>query len=119
MAGIMELARSLGNGLARTDEYQAMRKAVTDSDDDRDFVELRSTLQRLEEQITADMRAGKEPEKEVAEEYETAVARMQALPVYQRLVAAQANFDKLFQKVNAEIGQGMEEAAESKIILAP
>ena len=27
MSGIMEMARSLGNALARTDEYQALRRA--------------------------------------------------------------------------------------------
>ena len=119
MAGIMEQARSLGNALARTDEYQALRRAIRDSDDDREIAELRSTLERLEGSISTSLRAGREPEQEVAEEYETAVTRLQANPTYQRLVAAQANFDKILQKVNGTIAQGMEEGAESRIILAP
>jgi len=119
MAGIMEQARSLGNALARTEEYQALRRAMKDADDDRDIVELRSALQRLEGSITADLRAGKEPEQAVAEEYETLVGRLQANATYQRLVAAQTNFDKVLQKVNGTIAQGMEEGAESRIILAP
>lgn len=119
MAGIMEQAKSLGNALARTDEYQALRRAIQSSDDDREIAELRSTLQRLEETISADLRAGKEPEKDVAEEYESAVTKLQANSTYQRLVAAQANFDKILQKVNGTIAQGMEEGAESRIILSP
>ena len=119
MASIMEQAKSLGNSLARTEEYQALRRAIKDADDDRDIAELRSTLQNLEGGIAADLRAGKEPEKEVAEEYEAAVARIQANATYQRLISAQANFDKILQKVNGTIAQGMEEGAESRIILAP
>jgi len=119
MAGIMEQARSLGNALARTEEYQALRRAIKDADNDRDIAEVRSHLQRLEGTISADLRAGKEPEQAVAEEYESVVGRLQANPTYQRLVAAQANFDKVLQKVNGTIAQGMEEGAESRIILAP
>lgn len=119
MAGIMEQARSLGNALGRTEEYQALRRAIKDGDNDREIAELRSDLQRLEGVISADLRAGKEPEASVAEEYEGVVGRLQAHPTYQRLVAAQANFDKVLQKVNGTIAQGMEEVGESRIILAP
>jgi cell fate (sporulation/competence/biofilm development) regulator YlbF (YheA/YmcA/DUF963 family) len=118
MAGIMEQARSLGNALARTDEYQALRRAMKVADDDRDIAELRSELQKLEHAISADIRAGKQPEQTAAEEYEAAVNKLQASATYQRLVAAQANFDKVLQKVNGTIAQGMEEGAESRIILA-
>lgn len=118
MSGIMEQAKSLGNALARTDEYQALRRAIKAADDEREIAELRSELQQLEGTISADLRAGKEPEKEVAEQYEAAVSKLQANGTYQRLVAAQANFDKVLQKVNGTIAQGMEEGAESRIILA-
>lgn len=118
MAGIMEQARSLGNALARTDEYQALRRAIQAADDEREIAELRSELQKLEGSISADLRAGKEPEAEVAEAYEELVSRLQANATYQRLVAAQANFDKVLQKVNGTIAQGMEEGAQSRIILA-
>lgn len=118
MAGIMEQAKSLGDALARTDEYQALRRAMKAADDDREIAELRSTLQRLEGSISADLQAGKEPEKEMAEEYEAAVNKLQANGTYQRLVSAQSNFDKILQKVNATIARGMEEGAESRIILS-
>jgi len=118
MAGIMEQARSLGDALARTDEYQALRRAMQAADDDREIVEMRTELQKLEATITADLQAGKEPEKEQAEAYESHMNRLQANATYQRVVAAQANFDKILQKVNATIAKGMEEGAESRIILS-
>lgn len=117
MAGIMEQARSLGNALARTDEFQALHRARKAMDDEREIAELVSELQRLEGSLAADLRAGKEPDKAVAEEYEANASRLQANPIYQRLVAAQANFDKVLQKVNGTIAQGMDEGAESRIIL--
>lgn len=118
MSGIMEQAKSLGNSLARTDEYQALRRAMKAADEDREIAELRSELQRVEATITTALRAGKEPEKEDAEAYEQSLMKLQASPTYQRLVAAQENFDKILQKVNGTIAQGMEEGAESRIILA-
>ncbi|MDT8340822.1 MAG: YlbF family regulator [Longimicrobiales bacterium] len=117
MSAILDQARSLGNALARTDEYQAFRRAMREADDDREIAELRSRLQKLEEVLGAEMRAGREPDSEQVREYEAEAERLQANATYQRLVAAQANFDKVLQKVNATIAQGMEEGAKSRIIL--
>ena len=118
MAGIMEMAKDLGNALARTDEYQVLKGAVGAADDDRDIAELRSTLEGLEGRIATALRGGEEPPKDVAEEYEAAVSKLQANSNYQRLVAAQANFDKVVQKVNETIAVGLQEGADSRIILA-
>ena len=119
MAGIMEQARELGNALARTEEYQALRRALKDADDDREIAEARTELERLEGVIATAIRSGKEPPKEEGEAYEAAVSRLQTNATYQRLVSAQANFEKVIQKVNGTIEKGMEEGADSRIILAP
>lgn len=118
MAGLTEMAKDLGNALARTDQYQALKRAVSAADDDREIAELRSELENLEGQIEASLRSGKEPGDEIKEAYEKAVGGLQALPAYQRLVASQANFDKVVQQVNQTIMQGLEEGAESRIILS-
>lgn len=118
MAGIMDMAKDLGNALARTDEYQALRRAAQAADDDREIAELRSTLEALEGQIAASLRAGKDPDEQVAEDYDAAASRLQANSAYQRLVAAQTNFDKIIQKVNDTITRGLAEGAESRIILS-
>jgi cell fate (sporulation/competence/biofilm development) regulator YlbF (YheA/YmcA/DUF963 family) len=118
MAGYLEKGKELGNVLGRTDEYQAVKRAIQAADEDRDLTTLRSELERLEGTIETGLRVGQEPDKETAEAYESAVSRLQANPAYQRLVAAQANFDKLMAKVNQAIAQGMEEGGSSRIILA-
>ncbi|MDT8369992.1 MAG: YlbF family regulator [Longimicrobiales bacterium] len=118
MAAILDQARQLGNALARTDEYQALRRAIQAADDDREIAELRAELERIEGPISTALRAGKEPEKEHAEAYEASVQKLQTNATYQRLVAAQTNFDKVLQKVNQTISEGIEEAQDSRIILA-
>lgn len=118
MAGIYEMARQLGGALARTEEYQALKRAMDASADDRELVELRSRMEEIEARIEASLRAGEEPSDDVKEAYGTAVERLQTLAAYQRLVAAQANFEKVMYKVNQIVAEGIEEGARSRIILS-
>ena len=118
MAGLMEQARELGGALARTDEYQNLKRVISQADDDREITELKNELQKLEGRIEAALRAGKEPDDDLKQEYESSVSKLQANSTYQRLVAAQSNFDKVVQKVNETIMKGLDEAAESRIILS-
>ena len=118
MAGIYDMARELGGALARTDEYQALKRASEAVDQDRDLVELRNQLRALEERIEASLRTGKQPEEDVAHSYEETAGELQAKPLFQRLVAAQTNFDKVMYKVNETMARGLQEGAQSKIILS-
>lgn len=118
MSGIHEMAKDLGRAMGRTEEYQALRRAIGSMGDDRELVTLRNQLEGLEGQIEASLRAGKEPEAALASEYESAVSQLQSNSTYQRLVAAQANFDKVVSKVNDTIAEGIREGGESRIILS-
>ena len=117
MSRIMEMAQELGGTIARTDEYQALRRAVDGTEEDRELNEMRSTLERLEKNIQTAIEGGEEPADEVKEEYEQAVMKLQTNSTYQRLVAAQTNFDKILIKVNQTIQEGIVAGAESRIIL--
>lgn len=117
MADIVEMARDLGRALARTDEYQALRRAISAADDDREIGELTGRLESLEERLHAALQRGEKPEAQIQAEYEGMVERLQASSTYQRLVASQANFDRVVQRVNQTIAKGLEEGAESRIIL--
>ena len=44
-----EMAERLGQSLARTEEYQALKRAIEGSGDDRELVELQNQIQALEE----------------------------------------------------------------------
>ncbi|HEX6940361.1 MAG TPA: YlbF family regulator [Longimicrobiales bacterium] len=113
----LEKARDLGRLIGQTDEYQALQRARQRLGEDRDVVALINRLAELEQGIAQSLHRGEAPEEAVREEYEQVVSRLQASPVYQGLVAAQANFDKVLGRVNEEIAHGMEAGAKSRIIL--
>ncbi len=117
MSSIQDMARDLGQTLARTDENQELRRAIDSTGDDRELAELRSTLDGLEGKIETAIRGGAEPEDDVKKGYEDAVGRLQSNPAYQRLVVAQANFDKILLKVNQLIEEGLAAGAQSRIVL--
>jgi cell fate (sporulation/competence/biofilm development) regulator YlbF (YheA/YmcA/DUF963 family) len=114
---ISEKARELGRHLSQTEEYRAITSAREAMDADREMVTRLNRLLEVESSVTAAMQAGEAPEESVREEYEALFAEVQASPIYQRLVAAQSNFDKILMRVNEEISKGMEEGAKSRIIL--
>jgi len=118
MAGIYDLARDLGNALARTDEYQALKRAMQAADEDREIVELRNQIQALEDRLEAAIRANREPEQELRESYQSAAEELQSKASFQRVVAAQANFEKVMYRVNETVAAGIEEGANSRIILS-
>jgi cell fate (sporulation/competence/biofilm development) regulator YlbF (YheA/YmcA/DUF963 family) len=118
MAGIYEMARELGGALARTDEYQALKRAMDASADDRELVEIKNRLDALEAQVEASFRAGVEPNDELKKAYTDATEELQTLAGYQRLVAAQTNFEKVMYKVNQTVAEGIEAGAQSRIILS-
>jgi cell fate (sporulation/competence/biofilm development) regulator YlbF (YheA/YmcA/DUF963 family) len=117
MQEIMEMAERLGQALARTDEYQALRRAIAASGDDRELSELQTQIQELEKAMQGQLQNGEEPTAHQAEEYEGFFTGLQANASYQRLVASQANFDKVVAKVNETIHKGIQKGADSRIIL--
>lgn len=117
MAALMDMARQLGDAMARTDEYQALQRAIQSADEDRELAELKNAMGSLEERVEVALRSGQEPDDEVKQEYESTFGRLQANAAYQRLVAAQSNFDKVLMRVNETIGEGMQAGGSSRIIL--
>ncbi len=112
-----ERARELGRVLSRTDEYKAMKRANERLGEDREAVALMNRIADLEDQITSYLRAGREPSAELQEEYAQVAEQVQQQTIYQSVVAAQANFERLMARVNEEIARGIEAGDQSRIIL--
>jgi cell fate (sporulation/competence/biofilm development) regulator YlbF (YheA/YmcA/DUF963 family) len=117
MSKIEEMAKELGEALGRTEEYQAFKRAAEAVDEDRELAEIKNAIQALEAELMASLRAGQEPSDEEKDKYEELARDLQARPQYQRLVASQANFDKVLQRVNETISRGIEEGSRGRIIL--
>lgn len=109
-------AEELGRLLGQADEYKALQRADerlrADAECRARFEEVRALDQTFERYA----REGREPEPAELERYEQTVRSLQASPVYQQWVAAQANFEKVMLKVNQHIAEGIKKGAASPII---
>ncbi|PYO43928.1 MAG: hypothetical protein DMD37_10920 [Gemmatimonadetes bacterium] len=113
---IDEKAQELGRLLGQSDEYKALKRA---SERLREDAECRTKLEELERLASELERAGaggKEPTREQVEKYDQLLQSVQANPVYQQMVAAQANFEKMMARVNERIYDGIKKGSASPII---
>jgi cell fate (sporulation/competence/biofilm development) regulator YlbF (YheA/YmcA/DUF963 family) len=117
MAEIQEMAESLGQALGRTAEYRTLARAIESADNDREIVALTNEVQGLQEVLRAAAQRGEELPTAEMEQLEAAMGKLQATSVYQSVVAAQANFDRIMHRVDAAIQEGMRKGAASPIIL--
>ena len=111
-----EKAEDLGRVLGQTDEYKALRRATEALREDQAVQKVLAEAERLAQDIERVAQQGKEPTKEQVEQYDRALQSVQANPVYQQMVAAQSNFEKLMAKINARIYEGIKKGAASPII---
>ncbi|PYP09248.1 MAG: hypothetical protein DMD59_09550 [Gemmatimonadetes bacterium] len=111
-----EKAEDLGRVLGQTDEYKALRRATEALREDETVQKVLAEAERLAQDIERVAQQGKEPTKEEVEQYDKALQSVQGNPVYQQMVAAQANFEKLMAKINARIYEGIKKGAASPII---
>lgn len=118
MEAINERAREVGRLLAQTDEYRALKRANEQIGDDRETVTLLNRAGELQESLAQVLRGGGAPTQEQQDEYEGVLSELERRSAYQRVVASQANFDRLMMRVNEEIARGIQSGEESRIILS-
>jgi cell fate (sporulation/competence/biofilm development) regulator YlbF (YheA/YmcA/DUF963 family) len=111
-----EKALELGRLLGQSEEYRALVRATDRMKDDAQVQQVLTEVERLAQEMERSAQAGREPTKEQVEQYDRALQAAQGNPVYQQVVAAQANFEKLMAKVNARIYEGLKKGAASPII---
>ena len=117
MEAIKEKAREIGRMLSRTAEYAAIKRANERLGEDREAVTAMNRLSDLEDEITACLRSGREPPTTLQEEYAQIAEQIQQRTVYQAVVAAQSNFERLMGSINEEIARGIDAGEQSRIIL--
>ncbi|PYP51424.1 MAG: hypothetical protein DMD45_08175 [Gemmatimonadetes bacterium] len=113
---IDEKAQELGRLLGQSDEYKTLLRASDRMKEDAICKQLLADVERIAQEIERATQEGREPAKEQVERYDRALQSVQANAVYQQVVAAQANFEKMMAKVNARIYDGMKQGAASPII---
>ena len=114
---MLEKAKDVGRLLGQSDQYKALQRARQQLNEDREAVELVNRLAELERDLQGSLQQGQEPTEEQQKEYEEAFSKLQSGSTYQALVAAQSNFDRVLQKVNEQIGEGIDAGSKSSIIM--
>jgi cell fate (sporulation/competence/biofilm development) regulator YlbF (YheA/YmcA/DUF963 family) len=113
---ILKRAEDLGRLVGQSEEYQALRRASDRMMADPGLTKSLERLQRLQLEIHERLDRGEQPPAETQDELDRLMGTVQANPLYQGIVVAQAGFDKLMGRVNDQILGGIKLGAESRII---
>ncbi|HEX5970714.1 MAG TPA: YlbF family regulator [Gemmatimonadaceae bacterium] len=113
---IEDKAKELGRLIGQSPEYQAVKRANDALSQDTAAVALLRQMEQLRINAQQMIQRGERPTEEMEKELDGLLGQVQGQAVYQRLVAAQENFDKIMGKVNDWIVDGIERGAASPII---
>lgn len=113
---IEDKAKELGRLIGQSPEYQAVKRANDALAQDQAAVALLKQMEQLRMNAQQMMQRGERPTEEMERQLDTLLGQVQGQSVYQRLVSAQENFDKIMGKVNDWIVDGIERGAASPII---
>ena len=113
---IEDKAKELGRLIGQSPEYQAVKRANDALGQDAAAVALLRQMEQLRMSAQQMLQRGERPTEEMEKQLDTLLGQVQGQAVYQRLVSAQENFDKIMAKVNDWIVDGIERGAASPII---
>ncbi|MEO6527955.1 MAG: YlbF family regulator [Gemmatimonadaceae bacterium] len=113
---IEDKAKELGRLVGQSSEYQAVKRANDTLGQDTAAVALLKQMEQLRVNAQQMIQRGERPTEEMEKELDALLGQVQGQAVYQRLVSAQENFDKLMARVNDWIVDGIERGATSSII---
>lgn len=114
---IFERATDVGRLISQTPEYAYLRSAMRDIDGDEEARARLDAIRALQEKLIGFLEREEEPPEDLREELGRLSEETQTSARYQSLISAQANFDKLMEKVNHSIGEGVKAGEQSRIII--
>lgn len=113
---IPDKARELGRLIGQSDEYGALKRAQTRAEGAAELRERMQQIRKMALKLEEQAERGTPPAEADVTGYDELLTKIQADPLYQSVVSAQSNFDKLMLKVNEQILGGIEKGAASPII---
>ena len=114
---IFERAGEVGRLVSQTPEFQHLKAAHSEIGGDAEATGRIEEMRDLQTEILGHLEKGDEPPEDLRDKLETLSEEMQTSPRYQSLISAQANFDKLMEKVQESIGSGIRVGDESRIVI--
>lgn len=109
-------AKEIGRLIGQSSEYQAVKRANDALSGDSAAVALLREMERLRQEAQRMIERGEQPTEEMERQLDELLGRIQTNPIYQRVVVAQENFDKLMMRVNDWIMEGIQKGSASPII---
>ena len=111
-----EKARDLGRVIGQSPEYQAVKRASTALNGDRDALALIRKMEEIRMEAERMIARGEQPTQEMEQNLDALLMQVQGNTAYQQMAVAQENFDKLMARVNEVILDGIHKGATSSII---
>jgi len=109
-------AVELGRMIGQSSEYQAVKRANESLNDDRDVVTALQRMESLRHEAQQMIEGGQQPTPEMEQELDQLLTKVQGSMIYQRVISANENFDKVMIQVNQWILEGIKKGATSSII---
>lgn len=113
---IPDKARELGRLIGQSDEYGALKRTQSRVEGATELRERMQQIRKMAMKLEEQAERGTPPAEADVAGYDDLLTKIQADPLYQTVVSAQSNFDKLMLKVNEQILEGIEKGAASPII---
>jgi cell fate (sporulation/competence/biofilm development) regulator YlbF (YheA/YmcA/DUF963 family) len=112
-----ERAVEVGRLVSQTPEFRHLKSAHQEIGDDREATARINEMRELQTKMLEQMERGEEPPEESREKLEQLGQDLQSNSRYQALISAQANFDRLMEKIQDSIGAGIRAGEESRIVI--
>lgn len=114
---IFERAIEVGRLISQTAEYAYLKSAMREIDGDEEARKRLDSIREIQEKVIGFLEREEEPPEDLRADLGRLSEEMQTSTRYQALISAQANFDKLMEKVNLSIAEGVKKGEQSRIIL--
>lgn len=114
---IFERASEVGRLISQTPEYAYLRSAMREIEGDEEARAKLESIRDIQEKVIGFLEREEEPPEDLRSDLGRLSEEMQTSMRYQSLISAQANFDKLMEKVNLSIAEGVKKGEQSRIIL--
>lgn len=116
MSSMEDKARDLGRAIGQSPEYQAVKRANDALSNNREAVEVLRQMEQLRMDAQRMISSGEQPTSEMEEQLDQLLGKVQGNTLYQAVVVAQENFEKVMSRVNELILDGMQKGSASPII---
>jgi len=114
---VLERATEVGRLVSQLPEFRRLKQAHQDIGEDREATERINQMRQLQTEMLQEMERGEEPSEQSRRRLETLSEELQTNTRYQALIAAQANFDRLMERIQESIGLGIRAGEESRIVI--